>query len=176
MAHPTRLRILGSLRIHGPQTGAMLGDRVGEAAGTVSYHLRTLARAGLVERTEPHGDDRREHWWAARHESTTWEPATALDDPAEAAASTALQHAIGTVYAQRWSEYVDAAPTLPTEWVAAGTSTDSMLRLTVDELGALRAEIEALSARWRAASATHDAGDGSELVTFVAQTYRVPPS
>ena len=174
VAHPTRLRLLGALRMHGPQTGAMLGERVGEAAGTVSYHLRTLAKAGLVTDAEPQSGDRRERWWAAAHESTSWDPVTLRADPEQAAASAALQRVVGEVYAQRWAEYVDAAGAMPDEWVAAGLSTDSVLRLTVEELAELREELMAVSSRWRALSAGHVAGDGSEPAALIAQAYRIP--
>jgi len=91
LAHPTRLRLLGLLRQHGPQTAAHLGDRVDEAPGTISYHLGKLASIALIEEAPGTGTDRRERWWRATSELTTWEPADALDDPATAAASTAMQ-------------------------------------------------------------------------------------
>jgi DNA-binding transcriptional ArsR family regulator len=174
VAHPTRLRLLGALRVHGPQTGAQLGERVGEAPGTVSYHLRTLAAAGLVVPAEPRSTDRRARWWAAAHETTSWDPVVPDDDPESAAARTALQHAVGQLYAERWSAYVDAAGTLPPAWVAAGHSTDVLLRLTLDELDAMWSELHALASRWSAVSERHAAGDGSEPVTLVAQAYRIP--
>jgi DNA-binding transcriptional ArsR family regulator len=179
VAHPTRLRIIGLLRRLGPQTGAMLGAELGESAGTVSYHLRSLADAGLVAETDsPRGEgaDRRERWWRAAQERTVWDPAEALDDPERAGATSALMHAVGREYAARWSAYVAELPRLPREWVAAAQTTDDQLRLTVTELAALRDEISELMGRWRGVSAAHEPGDGSEPVALVAQAYRMPGS
>ncbi|MET1053250.1 MAG: helix-turn-helix domain-containing protein [Mycetocola sp.] len=176
LAHPTRLRLLGLLREGGPQTAAQLGDVVDEAPGTVSYHLSKLASIDLIEPADAQSTDRRERWWRATTTVTSWEPAELLDDPDKLIASSALQKTIAQAYATRYTEYVDAMPALAPEWVAAGASSDRSLRLTVDELTAMRAELEALTGRWLQASAAHDpvAGDGAEPVVLVYQAYRRP--
>src|SRR3954454_8045560 len=48
LAHPVRFRIFELLR-DGPSTASRLGRRLGESRGSMSYHLRYLARAGAVE-------------------------------------------------------------------------------------------------------------------------------
>jgi DNA-binding transcriptional ArsR family regulator len=176
LAHPTRLRLLGLLREHGPQTAAQLGDIVDEAPGTISYHLGKLASIALIEPAEGQSTDQRERWWKAATPLTSWEPAELLDDPDKAAASTVLQKSIAQAYATHYSDYIDAMPRMPREWVAAGASGDRGLRLTVHELGTLRAELEALVDRWLDASAAHDpaSADGAEPVTIVYQAYRRP--
>ena len=67
-------------------------------------------------------------------------------------------------------------PTLSREWVAAGASSDRTLRLTVDELVAMRAELESLTERWLEASNAHDpaSDDGAEPVILIYQAYRRP--
>lgn len=176
LAHPTRLRLLGLLRERGPQTAAQLGDVVDEAPGTVSYHLGKLASIDLIEPAEALSTDRRERWWQATSALTSWEPSELLDDPEKLMASSVLQKTIGQAYASRYAEYVDAMPTLPREWVAAGASSDRTLRLTADELTRMRAELEELTERWLEASATHDrtGDDGAEPVVLVYQAYRRP--
>ena len=176
LAHPTRLRLLGLLRERGPQTAAQLGDIVDEAPGTVSYHLSKLASVDLIQPAEAMSTDRRERWWRATAPLTSWEPAELLDDPEKLLASSALQKTIAQIYASRFAEYVDSMPTLSREWVAAGASSDRTLRLTVDELVAMRAELESLTERWLEASNAHDpaADDGAEPVTLIYQAYRRP--
>ncbi|ROS48934.1 helix-turn-helix domain-containing protein [Frigoribacterium sp. PhB24] len=176
LAHPTRLRLLGLLRERGAQTAAQLGDAVDEAPGTISYHLSKLASIDLIGPAEPRTADRRERWWQATAQLTSWEPAELLDDPDRLAASSALQKSIGQAYAARFGEYVDATPTLPREWVEAGASGDRSLRLTATELAALRGDLEAVVDRWLDASAAHDpaADDGAEPVALVYQAYRRP--
>jgi DNA-binding transcriptional ArsR family regulator len=182
LAHPTRLRLLGLLRERGPQTAAQLGDVVDEAPGTVSYHLAKLASIDLIEPAEPQRADKRERWWRATTAVTSWDTAQLLEDPEKAAASVMLQKSVGQAYAARYSDYVDTLPTLPREWVEAGTSSDRMLRLTADELAAMNAELESVVARWEQKSAAHGASDDSadadesrvESVTVVYQAYRRP--
>ncbi|WP_165069842.1 winged helix-turn-helix domain-containing protein [Marisediminicola senii] len=176
LAHPTRMRLLGLLRERGPQTAAQLGDIVDEAPGTISYHLAKLSSIALIEPADAQSTDQRERWWKATTPLTSWEPADLLDDPDKLAASAMLQKSIAQAYAARFTEYIDRTPTLPREWVAAGASGDRTLRLTVDELTALRAELEAVVDRWVDVSATHDPGamDAAEPVVLVYQAYRRP--
>jgi len=176
LAHPTRLRLLGLLRERGAQTAAQLGDAVDEAPGTISYHLSRLASIDLIEAAEPQTTDRRERWWQATAQLTSWEPAELLDDPDRLVASSALQKSIGQAYAARFGEYVDAMPTLPREWVAAGASGDRSLRLTTTELAGLRHDLEAVVDRWLDVGAAHDPAvdDGAEPVVLVYQAYRRP--
>jgi len=60
LSHPLRLRMLEVLR-EGPATASALGRRLGESSGATSYHLRALARAGVVE--EDDRGSKRERWW-----------------------------------------------------------------------------------------------------------------
>ncbi|MDH6236715.1 helix-turn-helix domain-containing protein [Cryobacterium sp. CG_9.6] len=176
LAHPTRLRLLGLLRESGPQTAAQLGEVIDEAPGTISYHLGKLASIGLIEPAVTRSTDQRERWWKAATLLTNWDPAELLDDPDKLAASSTLQKSIAQAYAARFTEYVDAAPTFPREWIAAGASGDRSLLLTVNEMTAMRTELEALVDRWLDKSDAHDAAraDGAERVVLVYQAYRRP--
>lgn len=174
LAHPTRLRILGLLRANGPQTAAMLGDLIDEAPGTISYHCGRLAGAGLIEPAAEQGTDRRERWWRAVHESSSWSLEDALDDPERALAVSALDRAVARTYAANYEAYVDRAATFGRDWVAAGTSSDRVIRLTVAELGELGADLIAVMEKWRDVGARHVAGDGSEQVVVLQQAYRWP--
>ncbi|WP_065964299.1 helix-turn-helix domain-containing protein [Curtobacterium sp. UCD-KPL2560] len=172
LAHPTRLRIVGLLRSGGPQTAAMLGEQVDEAPGTISYHCGRLAGAGFIEPAPELGTDRRERWWRAVARHTSWNLADAFDDPERMLAASALDHTVAEAYAAEYRAFIDAVPALGREWVAASTSGDRALRLTVDELRDLGAELQAVLDRWEAVSDQHVAGDGAERVTAVVQSYR----
>lgn len=152
LAHPTRLRLLGELRVHGPCSVGTLSRAVDEAPGSVSYHLSRLADVGLVAEAPEHAPDRRQRWWRSVHETTITSPARDRDDPERAAASTALRKSFVRRLAQTHEEYLDSEHALPTEWVAAGTSGDRFLHLTVGELTELSAELEDLVGRWVARS------------------------
>ena len=66
LSHPTRLRILTVMSDTEPVTVGQIAEQLGESAGTVSYHLKQLEKAGFVtqnahppgRRTNP---DRRRH-------------------------------------------------------------------------------------------------------------------
>jgi hypothetical protein len=48
-AHPVRMKLVGLLRTEGPLTATRAGELLGESSGTCSFHLRQLAKYGLVE-------------------------------------------------------------------------------------------------------------------------------
>jgi len=172
LAHPTRLRLLGLLREHGPQTASMLAEHVDEAPGTLSYHLSKLADAGYIHE-EPHDGDRRQRWWAASHTATVWDDAELSRDPESLETSRDLQRIVMQEYARRFDAYLAATPDLDEAWVRAGISTDRMLRLTAAQLQGLREDLLALAAKWQAVSDT--ATDDAAQVTVVLQAYRSAP-
>src|ERR1700742_2914388 len=55
LAHPVRLDLLGYLMSAGPATASACARAVGDTPSNCSYHLRTLAGAGLVEREDSGG-------------------------------------------------------------------------------------------------------------------------
>ncbi|GGR96407.1 transcriptional regulator [Micromonospora fulviviridis] len=172
LAHPTRIRLLGELRIRGPQTVGMLSDVTGEAVGSVSYHLGKLAEHGFVREAPELARNRRERWWRAAHARTSWEPVEALADPERKAASDLLRRVILDRYVDRLLAYLDAEATLDPAWVRGTANSDSTLYLTSDELVELRADLEALSARWQARSDRDR--PGADTVTLIYHAFRDP--
>ncbi|MEU1971142.1 metalloregulator ArsR/SmtB family transcription factor [Microbacterium sp. NPDC019599] len=173
MAHPLRLKILGMLRSDGPLTVGALGERLGAASGSISYHLATLERHGFVEQAPELARDGRERWWRASAEVTSYDPAQLQADPAQREAGFAFRRAIVHGYAAEQLAYLDAEAGLPAEWIGAATASDDLLWLTAGELAELRDELEALGRRW------HDrAGDrtraGSQPVRIMYTAFRRP--
>ena len=87
LGHPTRLRILARLQLHGDSTATECAEEVGESASSCSYHLRTLARHGFVEEV-PSGDGR-ERLWHARFASLDFHAGAESDEDFQAASSLA---------------------------------------------------------------------------------------
>ncbi|MBA3619820.1 MAG: helix-turn-helix transcriptional regulator [Acidothermales bacterium] len=172
LAHPTRLRLLGELRVRGPQSVGMLCDLIDEAPGSVSYHLGTLAAYAFVEEAPELARDRRERWWRAAHARTTWEPLEALEDPERRAASDSLRRAIFRRYLDRLEGYLEGEPSLDPEWVRGTASSDTFLHLTSQELVELRDELEALAARWEGRS--DPSRPGAHGVTLIYHAFRGP--
>jgi len=140
IAHPVRMRLVGLLRREGPLTATRAAGLLGESSGTCSFHLRQLARYGLVE--EAGGGRGREKPWRATARYTSWPN---VPRTAEATAATQL---LTTVVAERYLEqmrqWIAASPEEPAEWREAAHLGDSILYLTVDELARLGRDIEAL--------------------------------
>ncbi|GAA4964174.1 helix-turn-helix domain-containing protein [Kineococcus glutinatus] len=172
LAHPTRLRLLGELRLRGPQSVGRLSELLDEAPGSVSYHVGKLAGAGLVEEAPDLAHDRRERWWRAVHATTTLEPTGPADDPEARAASVELRRSIAAGLAESLQRYLDQEALLPPEWAAAASSSDAVLHLTPGELTELVAELDALTERWQQRAGTPRGGTAP--VVLAHHAYRRP--
>ncbi|TAM90800.1 MAG: ArsR family transcriptional regulator, partial [Jatrophihabitans sp.] len=53
LAHPLRVQILRVLQLRDQVSVTGLAEELGESTGATSYHLRQLARHGLVEQCPP---------------------------------------------------------------------------------------------------------------------------
>src|SRR3954468_19922535 len=134
MAHPLRLRLLGTLRKEGPATASALARRLGESSGSTSYHLRQLARYGFVE-NEAERNSGRKRFWRAVDEGTQW--STDTDDAGLVAANTALGSQLAAEYARWLRRWYAETPGWDRAWRAAAESSDYWFELTPDELRSL---------------------------------------
>jgi DNA-binding transcriptional ArsR family regulator len=144
LAHPTRLRLVGLLRTHGPLTATRAGEMLGESSGSCSFHLRQLARYGLVE--EAGGGHGREKPWRATARYTSWPslPST----PETAAATQMLNRVIVDRYYELLHDWIEVRPSEPPEWQQAEQFGDTLVYLTADELSQLGQEVTALVERY----------------------------
>ena len=164
-AHPTRLTLMALLRQDGPQTATQAARAIGESVPSCSFHLRQLAKYGLVEQAG--GGRGREKPWRATAMTTDWDPA-GTPDPAAAAAANALQLALAQRYFELTARWVRAQPEEAAEWRAAALFGDSLLYLTAGELHDLGGKIEALLRPY--AGRLEDAAtrpEGSRLIAFL---------
>jgi len=148
LAHPLRGKILGLLRLEGPSTATLLGQRLDESSGATSYHLRQLAAYGFVEDV-PGDAGGRERWWRALHRSTYWETADFRDDPAAAEIVDELLLAQIDSRRRTLMAHFEQRRDLGPAWEAAASLNDYMLRLTADEARAMADELNAVLASWR---------------------------
>ena len=141
LAHPLRLALLDHLMSFGPQTAAQCAAGVGSSPSNCSYHLRALARVGLVEAES--SADRRERPWRATSTGLEFGP-RGPGSPAAAAAA----HAVEDLSLARDEELTRHAwerhDEQPAEWRAAETYHTYGLTLTPAELGELTAELDRL--------------------------------
>ena len=139
-AHPVRMKLMGLLRTQGPLTATRAAALLGESSGTTSFHLRQLAKYGLVE--EAGGGTGREKPWRATSTSTAW---SAVSDSPEMAAAAGM---LATVAAERYFEqlmtWLEFWPGEPAEWREAAMFGDRLLYVTAAELDDLGTRVRAL--------------------------------
>ncbi|RDI63507.1 winged helix-turn-helix domain-containing protein [Nocardia pseudobrasiliensis] len=139
-AHPTRLALVAALRRDGPMTATRAATLVGESVASCSFHLRQLAKYGLVE--EAGGGRGREKPWRATALVTHWDGDH--DDPTTRAAATALNIAVAERYAALMAAWLRTRPQEDPAWRAAAQFGDTVVPLTAAELAHLGARIEEL--------------------------------
>ncbi|MFF7181435.1 helix-turn-helix domain-containing protein [Streptomyces sp. NPDC008121] len=139
-AHPTRMTLVGLLRQSGPFTATRAAELTGESVASCSYHLRILAKYGLVE--EAPGGRGREKPWRATARYTDW-PADS-EDASVAEAVDALSTAAAEQYFRRFLRAMGDRRNTPKEWREAEQLGDSLLYLTPAELTAFGERVEEL--------------------------------
>ncbi|MFE5342187.1 ArsR/SmtB family transcription factor [Isoptericola sp. NPDC056578] len=63
IANPVRQRILMQLSVVGHARAADLAEAIGQPANSVSFHLRVLAKVGLIVEAPEHARDKRDRVW-----------------------------------------------------------------------------------------------------------------
>jgi DNA-binding transcriptional ArsR family regulator len=152
LAHPARLAILEHLNTTGEATTATeFAEIVGLSPSATSYHLRELAKAGMIQEAPSRGDGRERVWQSP---AASW----GLDMEADADPETrAAEEALLATYLDRdqarLRAYLARARDEPPEWNDAAGLTTSTIFVTPDELKtffeAVRAQLEPLMRRNR---------------------------
>ena len=140
LAHPVRIALLEALTLEGAKTATEVGELIGESPTTCSFHLRQLARYGLVE--EAGGGKGRARPWKASSLGFTF--ASSHDDAERDVAANALVHLIRERQLGRYREWRETRATYPREWRDAAGNSEYLCYLTVDELERLNADLAAL--------------------------------
>lgn len=140
LAHPTRLDLMGLLRRGGPLTATQAGEQIGESAASCSFHLRQLAKYGLVE--EAGGGRGRERPWRATAISTEW--AARGEDEETDAAGAMLSRVVVERYFQAAIDWLDRRGSEDPEWIEAGAITDALVYMTPAELREVDEKIRAV--------------------------------
>jgi DNA-binding transcriptional ArsR family regulator len=148
-AHPLRLRIYELLDEHGPSTATRLAALLGHNTGATSYHLRELARHGMIEVAPEMGRGKEKYWRITPGGFSYGEPDS---DPETA---SALEFLLDDLVRQRGEELArwrEEEAGAPEEWVRVSGFGRRSLRLTPEETGQLRDEVFAVLERYRALS------------------------
>jgi DNA-binding transcriptional ArsR family regulator len=152
VAHPTRLALIGLLRRSGPLTATRAGELIGESAASCSFHLRQLAKYGLVE--EAGGGRGRERPWRATAMFTEWPEIGG--SPETDAASELLSTVVAERYFESLMGWLERRREEPAEWREGAPFGDSILYLTASELADLGAALRELAAPYADRTADAD--------------------
>src|SRR3954468_11965423 len=147
LAHPARLAILERLSTDGPATATECAEVTGLSPSACSYHLRALARWGLV--AESAAADRRERRWEVLGPLVLGNH----DEPRGRDVAAAEHHLTAEIISRstnRVLAWMDASDDETPEWRDAALVTNQNLLMTEGELSAVMAEVEALLAPYRA--------------------------
>ena len=166
LAHPLRNRLLGLLRLDGPSTATLLGQRVGESSGSTSYHLRQLAAYGFVEELPGHGTGR-ERWWQARHRMTSWQADDVTGQPGGDEVQDEMTRLQVTGHGRVLDAWLQQRAALGPAWTTAASINDYALRLTPEQARTLADELLAVLDRWSTQHPAAQPADGSELVSVL---------
>jgi DNA-binding transcriptional ArsR family regulator len=172
LAHPLRLALLDHLMAFGASTASECADAVGSTPSNCSYHLRALARFGLVERVE--AEDGRERPWQSTATGLTL---GRTEDPA-------MQFGVDTVErffadhqidedAARLHRAIAQRDSIPPEWREASILSGYALRIAPEELRELGERLDALIRPYIALTRS-DAPDDSAVVMLNLNAFRHP--
>ena len=146
IAHPVRNRILTELTATGPMRAADLARELDLPANQMSFHLRQLAKYGLVEEAPELARDGRDRVWRVTFESGL---SVNLDDLAVQDGGKAAV----TVFRKQWTAdahaAIDRADRPERQKDAMVAVSTHALRLSKEEARALAKEISDLVDGWR---------------------------
>jgi DNA-binding transcriptional ArsR family regulator len=144
LAHPARLAIIDALGTGRTGTATQFAEVVGLSPSATSYHLRALAKYGLVEEAPSRGDGRERVWQRRPGTAGVAFDAGKDDSPELWAAGRLLIDAVlarDDALARRWAETADSDDE---EWSHAARITKSHVLVTAEELEKINHAVEEL--------------------------------
>lgn len=146
LGSPVRQEILDLLG-RGPATSAMLARALGSNTGVMSYHLRELGKAGLIE---PDNQQGRSLYWRLSRDDVRFGDPQQSPQPALARAAVDLILARFNTSVVTYLSRTD----LPPPWRDAALFSQSATALTAAELAQFTGEYLDLIKRWAGRTAT----------------------
>jgi predicted ArsR family transcriptional regulator len=169
IAHPTRGRILDELGASGPMRAADVGDALGIPANQASFHLRQLAKYGVIEPAPEAARDKRDRAWKLRDErGFRLDVEDISKQPGGKAAMTVFRHN-KAAWAHRLVDEVWSFTKKKDTFTAI---VDQTMKLSKDEAGEFMGEVDDVLARW--AKKTRGRGGGRRTYVFYSMIQPYP--
>jgi DNA-binding transcriptional ArsR family regulator len=144
VAHPTRNRILSELSAAGSLRAADIARLLDVPANQASFHLRQLAKYGLVEEAPDEARDKRDRVWRlVDSDGMSFRTRDMLDQPGGPAAYAVFRRS-----AVAWGQHL-VERALDPEQDRHKSVSEYALRLTPDESHELMREVNATIEAWR---------------------------
>ncbi len=170
LAHPLRVQLLEQLGVRQCATASMLARDIGESSGATSYHLRQLARHGLIEEDTERGTAK-ERWWRRRPRGLTFAGHDFLDSPETSGAARIVIDEIHRGMARRLRQWQETALSdWSRTWIESSVDSYQNLRLNPEQLGELVGELHAVLERYRDLAP----GDGAAPVEVQLNAFPKP--
>jgi DNA-binding transcriptional ArsR family regulator len=141
LAHPARLALLEYLSATSEgATATECAAVVGLSPSATSYHLRTLAKVGMIREAPGRGDGRERVWQVSHRQYSVGRSPDA--GPDEVAAEAAMMEAVLARQNDKVRRFLTSQKS--PDWFEVTTVADQTLTITADELRDLLARIDEL--------------------------------
>lgn len=168
IAHPTRNRILSELFAGGSLRAADIARLIDVPANQASFHLRQLAKYGLVEEAPDEARDKRDRVWRlVDADGISFRTEDMVKQPGgEAAYEVFRRNAVA------WGQHlVERAYARNRETSGKNSVAEWALRLTPEEAQELTEDFGAVIDKWRAATQDADGDRTTYSIFAILQPY-----
>ncbi|MFF5296792.1 ArsR/SmtB family transcription factor [Paractinoplanes globisporus] len=163
LAHPARIEIVEYLNDTGESvTATQVAGMVGLSPSATSYHLRELAKYGLVEQAPSRGDGR-ERLWRGKTHSLRIDPD--FDEPGSLPATEALVDLYLHRDQARTREWLSRQAQEPAEWRDVSAIMGQRLLVTSEELRQINDKVRELVEPYQMRERQADPPAGARRVT-----------
>ncbi len=171
IAHPLRATLLYELFARGTANATILAEAVDQPVNSVSFHLRQLAKYGLIEEATDVGSDARQRWW--RPAMSSGLRVHDRDLAATPEGRSSLEVFKSTVVA-RWQALVARFFAAHEESDELWTSSDVPMMLTDAEARACNEELLAVLWKWLERGQQSPPPEGEQRHTYLALLLLMP--
>ena len=168
LAHPARNRILTELSASGPLRAADIARELDIPANQASFHLRQLAKYGLVEEAPDEARDKRDRVWRLTSERGFTVDFREIEQTPGGKAAVSVFRRTAMAWAQ---VVVERAYSPRREDDIFRSVTDQPLKLSKDEAKQLALELDEVLQRWSAKTRGRDTARRTYLLFQILQPY-----
>jgi predicted ArsR family transcriptional regulator len=145
LAHPLKWALMDALLVEGQATSTQCAELVGESQANCSFHLRQLARYGLLE--EAPSTSKRERPWRLTTTDQSW--SAVQPDEHRTRAVAELERVFVEYEMTKLMRWERTSATYPEQWRASAMRSAAQTWLTAAELADLKGRITELLATYR---------------------------